>query len=56
MSHPSACTTCGSALPDGVSEKHCPACLLKAGMEAETVPSGLDDHPDSMDDRHAPST
>jgi serine/threonine protein kinase/WD40 repeat protein len=42
------CPACGSALPDGVSEKQCPACLLRAGMAAETMPSGLEDLPDEM--------
>jgi len=36
------CPACGSVLPLGVGERQCPACLLRTGMEAETVPSGVE--------------
>ena len=45
MNEPASCPHCGALLPAGGP---CPSCLLIAGMDAETVPSGAADIPDSM--------
>ena len=37
MTERNKCTTCGSELPDSVDEGLCPACLLKRGLETNTV-------------------
>ena len=56
MDSSDTCSTCGSPLPSGIAARQCPACLLKAGMEAETIPSGAADYPDSMDPLYAAPT
>ena len=53
MKTPDTCFTCGSPLPAGGS---CPACLLKSGMEAETVPFAGEEFPDGIDDHEVRTT
>jgi serine/threonine protein kinase/WD40 repeat protein len=47
MNQSRTCSVCVSALPEGVSERQCPACLLRAGMEAETASSSMEDISDN---------
>ena len=50
MNPPDTCFTCGCALPAGGA---CPACLLRTGMNAETLPCDAEDYADDIDDMEA---
>ena len=51
----SRCSLCGTLLPAGSLARHCPCCLLAAGMKVEELPEGLDDYPDTVSSSEPPS-